>query len=176
MSQNLLNYLNSIYPLSDILKDKLANTLRSQEFKKKSILLREGQTCNYIYFIEQGLVRSYYLKEGDVIISVNSFFKRTPSYEYIQAIEDTIVYFIHHDELQYLYKEFIEFNIIGQILTEKYYMLSEQRLFSIRNQKINERFTSLIEIFPEIIKRVPKKYIASYLGMSAESLSRIKIR
>jgi CRP-like cAMP-binding protein len=147
-------------------------------------LLKEGQVANYIYFIERGLVRSYYLKdgnevcswfmkEGDVIISVNSFFNRIPSYEYLQAIEDTTVYFIHYDQLQNIYKKFIEFNIVGRILTEKYYQLSEERLFLMRRQKASERYNHLLEHHPEILQRVPRTYIASYLGITLETLSRI---
>ena len=184
MNTNLLNFLQSILPLSDELKTALSFYLKVKEFKKKTHLLKEGQVCNYIYFIEQGLVRSYYvkdgneicswfMKQGDVIISVASFYTRKPSYESIQAIEDTTAYFISYDELQILYKKFVEFNIIGRVLTEKYYQLSEERLYSIRKQKSVERYNFLLTHHPEILQRVPRKYIASYLGVTEETLSRI---
>jgi len=184
MKEELLNLLNSIFPLSDELETELSFYLKFEQFPKKAHLLKEGQICNYIYFIEQGLVRSYYLKdenevcswfmkEGDVIISVDSFYNKKPGYESIQAIEDTTVYFINYDELQLLYKKFVEFNIIGRVLTEKYYQLSEQRLFSMRKQTASERYDFLLQHHAEIVQRVPKKYIASYLGVSVETLSRI---
>jgi len=185
MKEQLLNFFNSIHPLSDELKTQLSFYLKTQEFKAKRHLLKEGEICNYIYFIEKGLARSYYvkdaeeicswfMKEGDVVISVDSFYNKKPSNERIQAIEDTVVHFIHYDELQLLYKRFIEFNIIGRLLTEKYYQLSEERLFSMRKQKAVERYDYLFLHHEEIVKRVPRKYIASYLGITDETLSRIK--
>jgi CRP-like cAMP-binding protein len=95
MNTDLFDFLNSISPLSEELKTQLSFYLKLQQFEKKTFLLKEGQTCNYIYFIQQGLVRSYYtkdgneicswfMKEGDVIISVDSFYNRKPSYEFIE--------------------------------------------------------------------------------------------
>lgn len=184
MKENLFAFLDTIHPLSEELKSQLAFYLKTREFKKKSYLLKEGQVCDYIYFIELGLVRSFYtkngneicswfMKENDVIISVDSFYRRKPSNEFVEAIEDTIVHYIHYDELQSLYKKFIEFNIIGRVLTEKYYQLSEERLFSIRKQKAVDRYNYLLEHHPEILQRVPRTYIASYLGITLETLSRI---
>src|ERR1700754_2178851 len=101
--ETLLDYLHSIHPLSDDLRDHLQSILRMQRFSKKEFLLRNGNTSKQIYFIETGLVRCFYvrdgeeisswfMKEGDVIISVESFFQQTSGYENIQPIEDTVVY------------------------------------------------------------------------------------
>ena len=114
------------------------------------------------------------MKENDVIFSVESFLNQTPSYENIQTLEDSNLYYIEYDELQYLYNNCLEFNFIGRVLTEKYYKLSEQRLYSLRMQKANERYNFILNHFPQIILRVPSKYIASYLGISEETLSRIR--
>jgi len=185
MKEELLKLLDSIFPLSDELKTQLSFYLKFEQVRKNMHLLKEGQVCNYIYFIEQGLVRSYhirdgseicswFMKEGDIIISVDSFYNKKPSIERIQAIEDTTVYFIHYDELQLLYKRFIEFNIVGRVLTERYYQLSEERLFAMRKQKASERYEFLLTHHPAIVERVPKKYVASYLGVTVETLGRIK--
>ena len=114
------------------------------------------------------------MKEGDVIISVESFFTQKPSYEAIQAIEDCELYFIEYDELQFIYRHFPEFNFIGRVLTEKYYTLSEQRLYSMRMQRASERYQYLLDHFPELVKRVASKYLASYLGVTEVTLSKIK--
>ena len=76
--------------------------------------------------------------------------------------------------MQYLYRNCLEFNFIGRVLTEKYYRLSEQRLYSLRMQRAIERYDFIMERFPQIILRVPSKYIASYLGITEETLSRIR--
>jgi CRP-like cAMP-binding protein len=187
MYDTLMNAIKSIAPVSDLLESRLFEYLQVKEFKKKSHLLRDGQTANYIYFIEQGLVKSFYIKDGkevnswfmkenDFIVAVNSFFTRTASYEFIEAIEDTTVYLLSYNHLQSLYKEFIEFNKIGRIVTEKYYVLSEQRQFALRKQKAEERLAIFLETQPELAQRISRTDIASYLGISLETLSRISLR
>jgi len=76
--------------------------------------------------------------------------------------------------LQSIYKKYLEFNYIGRVLTEKYYTLSEQRLYAMRMQRSLERYMHLLENFPELVKRVPSKYLASYLGITDVTLSNIK--
>ena len=185
VDNNLLHLFRSITTISTELEERLKAILRKDTFPKKHLLLKEGQVSNYIYFIEKGFIRSYYLrygkeitswfmKEGDIIISVNSFYKRLPSYEYIQTIEESTVSFIDYNELHQLYNEFTEFNIVGRRLTEKYYGLSEERLYSMRKQSAEERFKFLLDRYPEIFKRAPLGYIASYLGVSLETVSRIR--
>ncbi|MEJ7676832.1 MAG: hypothetical protein WKG06_02925 [Segetibacter sp.] len=119
-------------------------------------------------------VSSWFMREGDLIISVESFFQQKPSYESIQALEDCTLLCIQYNELQDMYKTFYEMNFIARVLTEKYYTLSEQRLYSLRMQRAPERYKFLIDNFSELIKRVPSKYLSSYLSISEETLSRIK--
>ena len=181
----LLMLFNSIVPVSEPLRAQLSETLKTLVCPKKHYILKEGQISSHIYFIERGFVRSFYskdgkeitcwfMKENDIIISVNSFYKRTPSYESIQSLEECVLHYIHYQELQHLYKEFVEFNIIGRILTENYYILSEERLFSMRKQSAEDRFRHLLQNHPEVIQRARLTDIASYLGISLETLSRIR--
>lgn len=185
MPSLLVNYLNTVYPLSEALKERLSSIIQTKEIPKKTFLLKEGEISNYIYFIEKGFIRSYYVKEGkeitawfmgdnDFIISVDSFYKRCKSYEYIETIEDSLVHFIHYDELEKLYKDFLEFNVIGRILTTHYYILSEERVYSMRKQTAEERYDFLTEKHSEILLRAPLTQIASYLGISLETLSRVR--
>jgi CRP-like cAMP-binding protein len=185
MHSPLLHLCNSIIPLSDGLKERLISLLRVDTFPKKTLLLKEGQICNYIYFIEKGFVRSFilkddqeitswFMKENDVFISVDSFFNRQPGQEYIETIEESTLCYIHYDELQKMYRDFIEFNVVGRVLTEKYYVLCEERLQSMRKQKSEERYQFLLSYHPQILQRAPLKYVASYLGISIETLSRIR--
>jgi CRP-like cAMP-binding protein len=185
--EKLLLYLNSIHSLSAELIEHLQGILKVKELPKKGYLLKEGFVCRNISFIEKGILRCFYgkddkeisswfMKEGDVIISVESFFHQSVSYENIQALEECTLYYINYNELQYIYRHFPEFNFVGRVLTERYYNLSEQRLFSLRMQRAQERYQFLLEHFPEIIKRVPSKYIASYLSITEETLSRIRSR
>lgn len=181
----LLYFLDSIYPLSDGLKVHLFGILKTKELRKKDFLLRAGHVCRNVCFIESGLVRCFYakgdnevtswfMKEGDVIISIESFYQQTESYESIQAIEDSILYYISYEQLNYIYKTFPEFNFIGRVLTEKYYTLWAEQLYALRMQQASERYKWLMDHHPELILRVPAKYIASYLGIDETTLSKIK--
>ena len=181
----LLNYLSAIYPLSEELRVYLQAHIKQRAIAKKELLLKAGHICRNICFIEKGLLRCFYLKEGtevsswfmregDVIISVESFFDQKPSYEAIQALEHTVVWYISFQELEFIYKNFMEFNYVGRVLVQHYYKLSEQRLYSMRLQTATERYHFLLQHFPEIIQRVSTADIASYLGITRETLSRIK--
>lgn len=180
-----LQSLNLIYPVSPDLHEHLLDKLKLVILSKKGFLLKEGRICKNIYFINKGLARCFYIKEdkevsswfmkeGDLIISVESYFKQQPSYENIQAIEECELFSLSYEELHVIYHKFPEFNFIARVLTEKYYTLSEQRLFSLRMQRASERYAHLMNHFPEIIQRVPSTFIASYLGITLETLSRIK--
>jgi CRP-like cAMP-binding protein len=147
--------------------------------------LKAGQVCNNIYFVEKGLLRSYYIKdskeisssfmkEGDMCIAVESFLTQTSSQEYIQAIEDSVVQYISYDELQRIYKDYAEFNKIGRVLIERCQVLSVQRMTGMWMQKADDRYAWLMEHFPVLFQRVPGKYLASYLGITEGMLSNIK--
>ncbi|MFC4263270.1 Crp/Fnr family transcriptional regulator [Ferruginibacter yonginensis] len=181
----IVNLFQSIYPLSDQFVKALAERLHTKEVKKKQLLLKEGQIAQEIYFIHKGYFKSFYkkdaleitqwfMKPGDIIIAVNSFYKRVPSYEYIQCINDAEISYISHDDLDYLYNHFIEFNFIGRVLTEKYYILSEERLLGLRKLKAEERYHLFQKNNNDLLNHVSLTDIASYLGISLETLSRIR--
>lgn len=182
-----INYLNTIHPLTGEGISTFCRFLNVKEVKKKAFLLKAGHVCQHAYFIEQGLLRCYYLKgdhevcswfmkEGDFIISTESFFLQKSSHEYIQALEDSVLYYMHYKDLQTIYKQHPEFNFIGRVLTEKYYMLSEQRSYSLRMQRSQERYDYLLEHQPELLLRVPAKYLSSYLGITEVTMSKVKAR
>ncbi|MBS1509560.1 MAG: Crp/Fnr family transcriptional regulator [Bacteroidetes bacterium] len=186
MVQHVIHALDQIHPASDGLKQYLQTTLKEVRLKRKEQLHAAGEICNNIYFVLQGLLRSYYpnsdgqettgwfMKEGDVIVSVKSFFHQVPAHENIEAMEDSILFYVTYSELQNAYIQYPEFNVTGRILTEKYYVLSEERLASIRNEKAKDRYHFLLCNYPELLLRIPASYIASYLGIDKATLSRLK--
>lgn len=183
--EQLLEYLHSIHPISESLLEYLSLNLKEKKLKKKDFLLKKGHVNKEICFVHSGLLRCFYMiddkevsswfmKEGDVIISVESFFTQKESFESIQAVEDCELYYITYEELQFVYQHYAEFNFIGRVLTERYYCLSEQRLYSMRMQRAPDRYLYLLKHHAELILRVPSKYLASYLGIAEPTLSTIK--
>lgn len=186
MYANMFALFNSIYPVSPELQEAIQQNTQVVFFKKKSIVLEHGKICRHCYFGLKGLVRAYYvndngaettswfMKERDIIISVQSFFGQEASHEVLEALEDTICISLHYELLEKIYRTFPEFNYIGRKLTELYYIQMENRAFSLRMDDAKQRYDRLLRQHPDIITRVPLQYVASYLGISAATLSRIR--
>lgn len=185
--EDLLAFLNSIHPLEKGTIDFLIENLKWIEIKKKGFILKRGHVCQNIYFVKRGLLRCFHIRmkdereinsafigEGSITTSVESFFNQSISKESIQALEDCFLFYISFDELQIAYKNYPDFNTLGRILTEKYYQISEQNIDSLRMQRAREKYLLLLNHSPQIVQRVPLKYIASYLSITEETLSRIR--
>ena len=184
---SLFRYFRSIHPLSEALRDHLEDIVKEKKLTRRDYLLKAGQVCGNIYFVEKGLLRSYYvsegreissgfMKEGDICISAASFFTQKHSRENIQALEDSVVSSISYEELQRIYRDYKEFDKIGRILTEKCYLLAVERMEGMWMQKSDARYRWLAKHFPDLLQRIPAKYLASYLGMTEVTLSAIKGR
>lgn len=183
---NLLGLFSSIYPISADLENAIKTNSEIIEVKKKRHLLHAEEKSDYIYFIVSGAARVYYLnKEGneitswllfenELLITVYGFFTGRPSFEYLQAIEDCTLIALRRDLLDKLYQQFIEFNFIGRKLTEHYYIRNEEQANALRMLSAKQRYQKLLADTPKLINRVPLGYIASYLGISQETLSRIR--
>ena len=183
----LIQFLHSIQPLSPSLVEHLSKVVKTRTLIKKDFLLKAGHVSRSAYFINQGLLRAYYIKnekdisswfmkEMDFSLSIESFYDQKPSYENIQALEDCRLFSIDHNHLEEMYHKFPEFNFVGRVLTIKYHKLWAEQLYSLRMQSAPERYQWLLTNHPELLLRVPAKHIASYLDISEVTLSRIKGR
>lgn len=185
--EEFLALCHTIQALSPGLELALRQQVRQETVAQRQLLLQPGQIAHRLYFLETGLVRGFYLKdgkevtawfmrEGDFVISILSFFSRQPSHEYLQALTPCTLWSLGYEQLQHLYQQFPEFNYIGRVLTEKYYVLSEQRALHLRMLSATERYEKLLLDFPDIFQRVPLKLLASHLGLTPETLSRLRAR
>ena len=153
--------------------------------KKGKHLLKSGEVCNYIYLVLKGAVRGYIKDgtkeittwitvEGSLITSIRGFHQNIASLENIQAIEDSDLVGFHYNDLQYLYNNFIEMNIVGRVLLEEYYAHAEERAYIARIPKATSKYEHFIATQGALANRIKLKYIASFLGITIETLSRIR--
>ena len=185
--KELLAFLELVQPLSDGLKEHLGQVVRYREIERGEYLLKAGHICRDIHFISSGLLRCFYskrdhevsswfMKDGDIIVSIESFYQRRVSYEWIQALEDCKLFYISYEELYHIYNTFPEFNYISRELTQHYYILWTQLLYALRMNTAEEKYSWLLERFPDYILRIPAKYLASWLSISETHFSEVRRR
>ncbi|MCZ4245328.1 Crp/Fnr family transcriptional regulator [Pedobacter punctiformis] len=184
--QSLFDLFNNIYPLSAEVKEAIVNNSDVIQVKRKTRLLNAGEKSNTIYFIVKGAARIYYLDrlgketntwflfENELLISVYSFYTGQPSFEYIETLEDSTLIAVKREKLDEMYLNFIEFNFSGRKLTEYYHMRNEMQANDLRMLSAKERYIQLLQRSPLLFQRVSLGHIASYLGISQETLSRIR--
>ena len=154
---------------------------------KNEYLVTEGNICRHLYFLEKGALRGYYNLDGkeithwfgfakDFVTSFHSFITQQPAVENIQLLEGSILWSISKDKLNNLFKQFPEIDKLVRIAYEKYYIRLEERFVNAQFKTATERYENLLLQTPHIIEKVPLGYIASYLGISQETLSRIRGR
>ena len=168
-------------------KAELEKILHTRTLKKHELFLKEGDVCTSIAFIEKGSVRYYYqledreickdfVFENGLIGSFASFFSQEPSTLYIQALEETQLIELFYEDVLYLYDHFPAWQKLGRIIAQDLFVRAEKREAALLKDQPEVRFHALIEEHPKIFKRVPLQYIASYLGITRETLSRYRSR
>lgn len=181
----LFNHIHQYCNLSKPALKSLGTALQKVALAKNDFLITEGKICQSIYFLEKGCLRGYYNLDGkevsywfafenNFVTSFFSFITRKPSVECIQLMEDCTLWSIAHEDLQKLYRKHADIERLGRIMTERYYVMLEERFVSNHFKEAKERYENLIMHSPHILQRVPLGYIASYLGISQETLSRIR--
>jgi CRP-like cAMP-binding protein len=152
--------------------------------KKRELLLRQGAVSNYIYLIVKGIIHGYIKDDGkqvttwlngeNEVVGALNVIGSNYSEEYLQAIEDSLVIAIPMDVAEELFTKYPETNVIGRKLWQRSYLNAIERSFTIRISSSKKRYLRFVETHPNISNRVPLKYIASYLGIAQETLSRIR--
>lgn len=185
-TEKVLTAIGAAYsPLSMECQQELMAHSKLRTFKKGEIVVREGQYSKKAYLIVQGCARAYYLKDGKDISDwftfenqfaapIVSFFGDEPSPHYVEFVEDATVYEFSKDTMDYLSDKYHDFErFISKVVTETMLGLCE-RLYTIQFNKAEDRYTHLLSIYPDITNRIPLTHIASYLGITLETLSRIR--
>ena len=184
---SVIETLNYFYPLSEGIKDYFRKHTYSCSFRKGKLLLKAGEVCEHIYFIKKGAVRGF-IKDGtkdittwitaenEVVSSISSLDIREPAQENMQAIENCEMLALTYADFQDLYVKFPEFNIVARKLLQKYYQDAERRAFIARVTNAEKKYQLFLIRYGHLANRIPLKYIASFLGITLETLSRVRKR
>lgn len=185
--QQLLQHIKGYAPLSDEAEQALYDCFEQVVLAKNQYLLTEGKVCRHLYFLEKGALRGYYNLDGkevthwfgfenDFVTSFHSFITQEPAVENLQLLEGSILWSISKETLTELFNRFHDIERLVRIAYEKYYIRLEERYVNAQFKTAAERYSQLLQEAPHIPERVPLGHIASYLGISQETLSRIRSR
>jgi CRP-like cAMP-binding protein len=184
---SVIAILNYFHPISEGIKSFFEKHSYACSFHKGKLLLKTGDVCEDIYFIKKGVVRGF-IKEGgkdittwitaenEVVSSISTMDSRKPALENMQAIEDCDMLAITYKDMESLYAQFPEFNIVTRKLLQKYYQDAEGRAYIARLNNAENKYQQFIARYGHLANRVPLKYIASFLGITLETLSRVRKR
>ena len=163
-----------------------SNSRHPLTLKAKDFFVKAGDVCTDLAFVDQGVLRMFYINErgkeinlqfffeNDFVVSYQSFILQNKGKYYIQALEDCKLITISNEALQNAYKSSMAWQQFGRIVAEKVYVLAEQRTESLMFLTAEERYLMLLQKRPWLFERVPLFHIASYLGIERESLSRLR--
>jgi CRP-like cAMP-binding protein len=181
----LLRHIQTIHAIGADSENALKQICREVNFKKGENIQKIGHTCKTIYFVKSGVVRIYYFKddvditesfefENSFVARAESLFTGKPSKKAIEAIEDTTLIAIDSVKLFSLFDKYPDLERLFRKIIETSYVNTVNRIESLQFHTAEERYNSLLKENPDVLKRVPLKYIASYLGITQVSLSRIR--
>jgi CRP-like cAMP-binding protein len=183
--QQLIESFGEMAHLSPEAEAALMSIIERKTFKKKARLLSEGEISNQLYFVEEGIARTFYYRggkevtfwlagENEFLGSLASFFSRTPSTKYVETLEDCTLWVFDYDKLEELYSNSKELERMGRLFTSYGITVLEKKFDDFHSLSALERYTLLINKHPKVLQTVSLGIIASYLGISQETLSRIR--
>jgi CRP-like cAMP-binding protein len=182
---DLIRVLNSFHPISKVIESYFRKNIVHLNVSRGERILTAGNICENIYFIRKGVLRGFMIDnyrditlwmsaENELVTSIDSLDTHVPAMENIEAIEDCSLLSMTNDQLQRLYELHPEFNIVGRKLLQHYYRDSENRSFIARLSTAEQKYALFIKQYDHLANRVLIKYIASFLGVTLETLSRVR--
>ena len=182
---SLLALLNYFYPLSKEIETFLTTHAVPCSFRRGELILKAGDICGQVYFIKKGAVRGFIKEdkkdittwitaENELVTSISSLESDEPSIENMQAVETCEMFSLSFADLQNLYAQSPEFNIVIRKLLQQYYRDAERRAFIARLTNAENKYKYFLTRYSHLANRIPLKYIASFLGITLETLSRVR--
>lgn len=183
--KELIQQINARHGISDNTTKLVRQSFEREEMSKNTFILSDGQLCRKLYFMDKGVVRTfYYHQERDIsswfylensfFTSWYSFYSQQPGYEYIETLENCVVYSISYNKYQQLLAASPDFQVFGRLLAEEQVAFIDVYSKGYMFASAKDKYKSLLGYFPNIEQRVKLGQIASFLGISQETLSRIR--
>jgi len=186
MENEIVKYLSKYMTISKELEEAIIESAFISSYKKGTILLEEGKISNECYFVIKGCIRSYYINNGNEMttdffteeqsVIPSAYGKNTPSAYYLECIEDTIAGVGTPEQEAEIYQKFPQMESLVRVLGEAIMAKQQDTLAEFKMDSPEERYMQLQKDRPDLIQRVPQYQLASYLGVTPESLSRIRKR
>ena len=165
--------------------DILEQILVPMKFAKGEMILREGEVCKHIYHIDRGLVRQFYYKadkeltehigiDNSIVMCIESLFREEPTYLQIEALEPTVIYALPKKRLEEVALHNVNIQILYRKILEESLILSQVHADLVRFETAYDRYMKMCRLMPQVVLRAPLVYIASYLQMTPETLSRVR--
>jgi CRP-like cAMP-binding protein len=183
--ENLLKFINQFVDFDEKEVNSVYNLIEVIYLKKNEVFINEGEIAKQIAFTNKGYLRVYYNHEGEEITrditplhsfatALPSFVSQTPSFEIISAITDCELFIIRKDDLEILYSKYPKWERLGRRIIEEMFVESQRRIYSFITETAETRYKRLLKQYPDMIRDVPLKYIADFLGIKLQSLSRLR--
>ena len=187
MHADLINYCSQFVDLNQAEKELIKENFHFRCLKRKSFLLKEGKTCDFIAFVKSGVIRHFHIRDGNeitcditvpnsFITDFKSFNESVPSVYNFQVLKEVCLLIINKQDLLNLYEEHKTFETLGRIMAERVAQRTIDIAMSLASEKPEERVRKLLLQQAELFQLVPQKYLANLLGISPESFSRIRAR
>ena len=165
--------------------EAFVSIVQSKKLLKKDLLLEAGQVCNFIAFLNSGVMREYaflngkdttvdFITENQFTSDYQSFIMEEPSRQYLEALTDTELIILRKDAINALFDKYKVWERFGRLIIERVFCINEGKRKKIISTGVEEQYRDFATSYPEIVQQVPQYYIASYLGLSPEHLSRIR--
>lgn len=182
---HIREYYERILKLQETEWEIIASHFDRRVFAKNEIITRQGETENFLSFLETGIVRLYipqdeneltfdFCFDKEFTCAYNSFLTQTPSDYELQALTEIVAWQISYEGLQKVYEQTKAGNYLGRFVSEKLFLRKSRRELSFLKSNAKERYLNLFNEQPEILKFIPLKYVASYIGITPQGLSRIR--
>lgn len=159
--------------------------LTPKRIRKKELILKQGQVCTFIAFVTEGFLREYnflhdkdvtvdFISPGNFVTDYPSFLLQSPSVQYIEALTDVECLLFKRDDIHRLYDQYKTWERFGRLIAERIFCNAEMRRKNIISKSAEDLYHDFVRDYPQVVQHVPQYYIASYLGLSPEHLSRIR--